>query len=250
MKHKALQNLGVLLFWLIVWQVVAMIVNNPILFVTPFQMVKTLLNLIQQFEVWVAIFKTCSSVILVFLLAFVGGFILAYLSYKHLIIQHFIAPIIATFKAIPVASFIVIVLVWSSSAQLSLIISTLIGLPLVYTILLEGFNTIDVKLFEMANVFNVSLLKQFKHITLSEIAPFLYSGVQVTLGYCFKSGIAAEVIGLPLHSLGAGLYQAKVYFATDELFAYTALIIGLSYLLEKTMVALVRLIYQKGGYYD
>lgn len=99
-------------------------------------------------------------------------------------------------------------------------------------------------------MFNVSSLKQFKHITLSEIAPFLYSGVQVTLGYCFKSGIAAEVIGLPLHSLGAGLYQAKVYFATDELFAYTALIIGLSYLLEKTMVALVRLIYQKGGYYD
>ena len=250
MKHKALQNLGVLLFWLIVWQVVAMIVNNPILFVTPFQMVKTLLNLLQQFEVWVSIFKTCSSVVLGFLLAFVGGFILTYLSYKHLIIQHFIAPIIATFKAIPVASFIVIVLVWSSSAQLSLIISTLIGLPLVYTILLEGFNTIDVKLFEMANVFNVSSLKQFKHITLSEIAPFLYSGVQVTLGYCFKSGIAAEVIGLPLHSLGAGLYQAKVYFATDELFAYTALIIGLSYLLEKTMVALVRLIYQKGGYYD
>lgn len=250
MKHKALQNLGVLLFWLIVWQVVAMIVNNPILFVTPFQMVKTLLNLLQQFEVWVSIFKTCSSVVLGFLLAFVGGFILAYLSYKHLIIQHFIAPIIATFKAIPVASFIVIVLVWSSSAQLSLIISTLIGLPLVYTILLEGFNTIDVKLLEMANVFNVSSLKQFKHITLSEIAPFLYSGVQVTLGYCFKSGIAAEVIGLPLHSLGAGLYQAKVYFATDELFAYTALIIGLSYLLEKTMVALVRLIYQKGGYYD
>lgn len=250
MKHKALQNLGVLLFWLIVWQVVAMIVNNPILFVTPFQMVKTLLNLLQQFEVWVSIFKTCSSVILGFLLAFIDGFILAYLSYKHLIIQHFIAPIIATFKAIPVASFIVIVLVWSSSAQLSLIISTLIGLPLVYTILLEGFNTIDVKLFEMANVFNVSSLKQFKHITLSEIAPFLYSGVQVTLGYCFKSGIAAEVIGLPLHSLGAGLYQAKVYFATDELFAYTALIIGLSYLLEKTMVALVRLIYQKGGYYD
>lgn len=250
MKHKALQNLGVLLFWLIVWQVVAMIVNNPILFVTPFQMVKTLLNLLQQYEVWVSIFNTCSSVILGFLLAFIGGFILAYLSYKHLIIQHFIAPIIATFKAIPVASFIVIVLVWSSSAQLSLIISTLIGLPLVYTILLEGFNTIDVKLLEMANVFNVSSLKQFKHITLSEIAPFLYSGVQVTLGYCFKSGIAAEVIGLPLHSLGAGLYQAKVYFATDELFAYTALIIGLSYLLEKTMVALVRLIYQKGGYYD
>lgn len=250
MKHKALQNLGVLLFWLIVWQVVAVIVNNPILFVTPFQMVKTLLNLLQQYEVWVSVLKTCSSVVLGFLLAFAGGFILAYLSYKNLIIQYFIAPIIATFKAIPVASFIVIVLVWSSSAQLSLIISTLIGLPLVYTILLEGFNTIDSKLLEMANIFNVSSLKQFKHITLSEIAPFIYSSVQVTLGYCFKSGIAAEVIGLPLHSLGAGLYQAKVYFATDELFAYTALIIGLSYLLEKTMVSLVRLIYQKGGYYD
>ena len=250
MKHKVLQKGGIVLFWLIVWQLVAMLVNNPILFVTPFQMFTTLLSLLSESSVWISMFNTCMRVLSGFLVAFILGFTLAYLSYKHHLIQQLISPLITTFKAIPVASFIVLVLVWFSSQHLSFIISALIGLPLVYTILLEGLNNIDATLLQMGNVFNVSGYKQFKYIVLSELAPFVYSSVSVTLGYCFKSGIAAEVIGLPLHSLGSGLYQAKVYFATDELFAYTALIVGLSYGLEKCIVYLVKLMYQKGGYYD
>ena len=37
----------------------------------------------------------------------------------------------------------------------------------------------------------------------------------------FKSGIAAEVIGVPDFSIGANLYEAKIYLDTASLFAWT-----------------------------
>ena len=56
----------------------------------------------------------------------------------------------------------------------------------------------------------------------------------------WKSGIAAEVIGTPEYSIGENLYMAKVFFTTDELFAWTAVIIALSFLFEKAVLLLIK----------
>ena len=57
---------------------------------------------------------------------------------------------------------------------------------------------------------------------------------------CWKSGVAAEVIGTPDHSIGEKLYMAKIFFSTDELFAWTAAVILLSFLFEKLVFRLLR----------
>lgn len=59
----------------------------------------------------------------------------------------------------------------------------------------------------------------------------------------WKSGVAAEVIGIPSHSIGENLYMAKIYLDTSGLFAWTLVIILVSSLFEKLflgMLALVR----------
>ena len=48
--------------------------------------------------------------------------------------------------------------------------------------------------------------------------------------------MAAEVIGTPAHSIGEKLYMAKIFFSTDELFAWTAAVILLSFLFEKLIL--------------
>ena len=52
--------------------------------------------------------------------------------------------------------------------------------------------------------------------------------------------MAAEVIGLPNHTIGMHLYNAKVYLETPELFAWTLTVVVLSVLLEKLVVRLLR----------
>ena len=70
--------------------------------------------------------------------------------------------------------------------------------------------------------------------------PFLRSGCTVALGLCWKSGIAAEVIGMPKGSIGERLQQAKVYLDTPDLFAWTVVIVCISMLFEKLVLWLIR----------
>ena len=58
------------------------------------------------------------------------------------------------------------------------------------------------------------------------------TSVKASLGLAWKAGIAAEVIAAPKYSIGAMLYQSKVYFETTDLFAWTLVIIIMSLLIE------------------
>ena len=56
----------------------------------------------------------------------------------------------------------------------------------------------------------------------------------------WKSGIAAEVIGIPSQTIGENLYMAKIYLSTADLFAWTIVIILVSALFEKIFLRLLR----------
>ena len=62
----------------------------------------------------------------------------------------------------------------------------------------------------------------------------------VGIGFCWKSGVAAEVIGLANNTIGVHLYNAKVYLETPELFAWTVTIILLSVSIEKLLVCVLQ----------
>jgi NitT/TauT family transport system permease protein len=69
------------------------------------------------------------------------------------------------------------------------------------------------------------------------VLPAFRQGCSVALGICWKSGVAAEVIGLPDGSIGDALYRAKITLATGELFAWTLVIIALSAVFERLFLA-------------
>ena len=56
----------------------------------------------------------------------------------------------------------------------------------------------------------------------------------------WKSGIAAEVIGVPSHTIGENLYMAKIYLSTGDLFAWTIVIILVSTCFEKIFLLLLQ----------
>ena len=142
-------------------------------------------------------------------------------------------------KATPVASFIILALVWVSGSSLSVLISFLMVLPVLYGAVRTGIESVDVQLLEMAKVFRLPLGKRLRAIWLPEVLPAFRQGCSVALGICWKSGVAAEVIGLPDGSIGDALYRAKITLSTGELFAWTFVIIVLSNVFEKLFMALL-----------
>jgi NitT/TauT family transport system permease protein len=150
-------------------------------------------------------------------------------------------------KAVPVASFIILALLWVNKKNLSVLASFIMVLPLIYTSVAQGLQAADEKLLQMAKVFHLKGFKKMVSIYIPAVLPFIISGVSVGIGFCWKSGIAAEVIGIPSGSIGERLYEAKLYLMTKELFAWTIVIIIISILFEKVVMYLLRRLQKKPG---
>ena len=99
----------------------------------------------------------------------------------------------------------------------------------------------DPGMLEMARVFRIPWWKKLRYLYLPQILPFFRSGCTLAIGLSWKSGVAAEVIGMPRGTIGEHLQQAKVYLDTPDLFCWTVVIVLLSVILEKTATALLRL---------
>ena len=234
--RRRLTGLAVAAFWLAAWQLLSMAVGQEILMVSPVSTFLTLLRLMETPGFYLSVGNTFGRIMVGFLLALVLGAALGALSHFVKGARLLLAAPMAAVKATPIASFVILALVWISSKNLSVFISFLMALPLVYESVLSGLHSADPKLLEMADVFSVPGGRRASSIYAPAAAPYLLSAMRSAMGICWKAGVAAEVIAQPASSIGDALYRAKLFLATDELFAWTVAVVVLSLILEKLAV--------------
>ena len=228
-------------FWLAVWQATAMAIGQEVFLVSPVQALRTLVQLLPRADFWQRVCFSSGRILLGFLLGAVVSVVLALHRAAHIAIcaarwsaaDALLAPVMQLVKATPVASFIILALVWVRGSALSVLISFLMVLPVLYGAVRTGIAGADVQLLEMAAVFRLPAGRRLRAIWLPAVLPAFRQGCSVALGICWKSGVAAEVIGLPNGSIGDALYRAKITLSTGELFAWTFVIILLSAGFEK-----------------
>lgn len=232
MTRKKTRKIGILLFWLLLWQAAALIVGNNIVFVGPAEVLRSLILQIGTMEFWQTCLFSMSRICLGFISAFFTSIILGAASFHFPFIKELFTPIMLFAKSVPVASFVILALIWMGAKNLSIFIAYVVVLPIIYTSTLSGLESTDRKLLEMSCVFRLPLIKKIKAIYIPALLPYLMNGVNSALGMSIKSGVAAEVIGVPSHSIGERLYTAKIYLDTADLFAWTLVIILSAWLFE------------------
>jgi len=231
-KEKIKKLYGVI-FWVAVWQLMAMKIGKEVLLASPAATFRALTDLMGQPAFWHTVIFSLTRIMLGFTLAVAAGVVLSVLSAAFSPVRELMAPLFSVIKAVPVASFIILLLLWVRGGNLSICISFLMVLPVVYNNMLQGLIQVDKNLLEMARVFRLSLKKQILYIYLPQVLPYFIAACTTSLGLCWKSGIAAEVIGMPAGSLGNRLYETKLYMETAEMFAWTVVIVIISFMVEK-----------------
>lgn len=226
------------LIWIAIWQIVALIIHNPILFAGPYETVLALGRLIQQGSFWLSIGNSILRILLGFLIGAVLGIVLAGLAYRFPFIEDFLSPGVLAMKSVPVASFVIILLIFAGNRNLSLIVTSVVVFPLLYVNLLEATKDMDKKPLEMASLYHFSFVDKLRYIYYPGLKSSLASALVLGIGLAFKSGVAAEVIATPLKTIGNGMYLAKINLETDSVFAWTLVIV----LLAKGIEGLIRLI--------
>lgn len=242
---KALITAASVLFWLILWQILSVCVDSKILLVSPIDAAKRLAELLPSMDFWGSVLYSMGRILLGFILGLVIGTALALLSGKFSIIRALFSPLISVMKSIPVASFTILALFWVGSENLSILVSVLICVPIVCSNMLEGIDNLDPKLDEMARVFKIPFGRRFAGVYLSQLLPYFRSASKLAIGLSWKSGVAAEVIGIPDGSIGERLFMSKIYLETADLFAWTFVVILLSFLCEKLFIFAVKLVQKR-----
>lgn len=218
--------------WLVAWELLAAALDAPIVLVGPVEVLARLGRLALTGEFWASIGISLGRVLVGLLAGIVLGVALAAVASVSRPVRALVAPVVGAMKAVPVASFVILVLMWVSSRELSIVIALVMAFPIVYTNVLEGIRQTDEGLLEMATVFGLSAWDRVRLVYLSEVLPYLRAAISLALGLSWKAGIAAEVIGLPDLTVGEHLYDAKVFLNTADLLAWTVAIVCVSVALE------------------
>lgn len=225
---------------ILLWQLLAMKLDQKLLLATPVDVAKTLGVLVKSQEFYSAIAYSMGRILIGLLIGAAVGIACALLAGRWHFMEVLFWPYFSAMKATPVASIVILCLVWLSGRRLSVFIVFLVVTPVIYTNILAGIKNLDLKMKDMARVFGINGLRRLLYVYLPELKTYIIAAFALATGMAFKAGIAAEVIGTPGGSVGKMLYNAKVYLETPELFAWTVVIIVLSVVVEQVILGLVK----------
>ena len=230
---KWLIGIAAFVFWVAVWQIVGMCIAQEVLFPLPSAVASALLRLAATAKFRQAVGMSMLRILTGYVSGMAAGTVLAAATARWKAADAIISPLLRTIRAVPVASFIILLLIWISASQLPAVSVFLMITPLAWDNVSEGIRRTDIQLLEVARVFRLGRRQELLRIRVPSVMPYFITAATSGLGLAWKSGIAAEVISLPAMSIGKELRDAKIYIETPEVFAWTVVVIVLSLALEK-----------------
>lgn len=233
MKHKI--NLAILL--LLLYQLLAVIVNQEVIIPYPIDVATRMFQMLTDYSFYETLLITLSHVVIVIFISLILAFLLAYVCYKKPIIEEYVSPVLSMIQAIPNVSFVIIVLVWTSSLMTVYIVLFLVIFPLLFNNNLAGFKSIDKDLCDVILLYHPSMYDKFIKVYLPLIKPSFLSGLKSAISLGVKVSVMAEVLaGLP-YGVGKAIIYCRNDFDMAGIFAWTLwliiMILFIDYILKR-----------------
>lgn len=229
------------IFWVVIWQIAANAIGKELILPTPLSVGKHLIVLVRTGRFWKITATSVLRVLGGYALGFIAGIVLAPAAAGNRIAAVLISTPVRVLRSTPVASFVILVMLFSKYTYVPVIISSIMVFPIIYQNVKTGIEKTDAGLKEVATVFRFGLVKKIRLLYFPSVRPYLMSAAVTALGLAWKSAIAAEVLCLPNRAIGSEIFYSKNYLETPDLFAWTLVVIvlGLIFekLLEKTAIA-------------
>ena len=228
------------LFWVAVWYVLAVSLDRPLLLPTPLQVLRRCRELMGTVSFWQITAVSIGRILLGTALALVLGVVLAVLTAVSPLADALLAPVMTAVRATPVASFAILVLIWLDRDFVPVLICGMMVLPVVHGNVCAGIRSVDRQLLEMAKVYRLPRRRRLLRIYLPAVLPYFRAACSSALGLGWKAGIAAEVLTVPKASIGRMISDSKLYLLTEDLFAWTLVVVLLSLLLQWGILHLIK----------
>lgn len=246
---KAVKITLIILFWVAIWWIASLIIGNILLFPDPLTVLLRLFQLLLTSDFWISLLTSLFRVMIGIIIAIILGALLAFISARLRIVHDLLFPLMTVMKSTPVASFVILIVLFIGKDIVPSIISLLMVLPVIWTNVYEGLCNVDKDLVEVCTVYKFTRFKRFRVLYLPSVLPYLTASILSSIGLGWKAGIAAEILYPPLKSIGRAILDSKQLFITEDLYAWTLVVIILSLLFESSVKISFKLASQrrKGG---
>ncbi|MDQ2085232.1 ABC transporter permease subunit [Herbivorax sp. ANBcel31] len=239
-KNSLIKKIFIFVFWIGIWQIIHLIIGRDIYVPSPLSVFIRLSELIFLKTFWISVANSIYRVVLGIFLSILIGALTAVISSLSNFVYNLIQPLMTAIKSTPVLSFIIIALIWFSSGNVPIFICFLMCYPVIWTNLVAAIKDVDKNLLEMAEVYKVKKSITLKKVYIPSILPYFSAACITCLGLGWKVSVAAEVLSHPKNAIGSNLYSAKVYLDSSELFAWTLVVILLSFIFEIIFAKIIR----------
>ena len=234
----------VIAFWGLLWYLLSARIGIDLVFPTPKAVFSELWLLVTerseslvrygvQYSFWHITLVSLLRVVWGVLISLIIGCLLAYLTSISRLLHTLLSPALSAVKATPVASFIILAMLWLNKSVLPVFITALIVVPIVWANVSEGIRSVDPNLREVASIYRFSIRKRVFRLYLPSISPYFLAACQSALGMAWKASVAAEILAVPQYSIGTEIFLSKQYMLPETLFAWTLVVIVLSLIIEK-----------------
>ncbi len=239
-KTKIIKAVLAAAFWAAVWVLLSWKTGQELLLPSPVSVGREFLSLCARGDFWLTILTTLGRIVAGFAAGVAAGTLLAWLTSFFGAADAILSPAVRIVGSTPIASFIILVLLWVDKSWITSFISALTVTPIVWGALSTAIGQTDASLLEMGRAYGFDAVKRLRLIYVPSVLPSWAGACATAMGMAWKSGIAAEVLCQPKRTVGAQLYYSKIYLETPSLFAWTAAVIILSMVLERVFRLAIR----------
>lgn len=228
-----------ILFWLSVWELIAVLVDHPYFFPHIKDTAIAFKNLIFSLSTYKAIFITFVRIAVGIILGVTLGILFAFLSHKFDFANSILSPAISVMKITPIAILYSLLYIKLGNV-LPELVAVLMVIPIIWQNLMNGYNSVDKNLSEVCDIYEFSNFKRFKTLTFPALFKYFIPALITAVGIAFKAEISMEILLYSVDCIGGAIFDAKQISETDTVFAWAVIIVILGIITEKLSKFLLR----------
>lgn len=216
----------------LIWVIAYVAIDHPLILPLPNQVFRAIINIFTNTNSLSAIALTVFRLLIsIVLSAFLGIFFGVLSGFKGRIAL-FLKPYVTILRTIPVISIVVILLILFGLTYTPYLITFLMVFPIIYTGVLEGFHQMDKELIDVYRLEQQDWKLALRYIYFPMIKNYVLLSFLQSFGLGIKVLVMAEYLSQSRNSIGNSIYLAKINIQYDFVFAWTIILIIISFMIE------------------
>ncbi len=216
----------------LIWVIAYVAIDHPIILPLPNQVFSAIFsiftNKISLIAISLTVFRLLISIVLSAFIGIVFGVLAGFKNN----ISLFLKPYVTILRTIPVISIVVILLILFGLKYTPYLITFLMVFPIIYTGVLEGFHQLDKELIDVYRLEQHDWKLALKYIYFPMVRKYVLLSFLQSFGLGIKVLVMAEYLAQSRNSIGNAIYLAKINIQYDFVFAWTIILIIISFIIE------------------